>query len=103
MSVILYTASRKTPFLHPTDYEVNVADQKMALFDIARCRLVWKEIAQTIHKLVKESTSPRPLVILIRCEHGLHRSVQTAERLRKEYLNGIHVEVKHLTWEKGAT
>lgn len=108
MSLTIYTASRNHPFSSQVDYEINVADRKMRLFDMSACRVLWAEIAQSIldiaDKFVRldRDMLDKEIIVMIRCHHGLHRSVQTAERLRKEYLCQltIPIRVKHLTWTR---
>ena len=97
----IYTAARKTILPIDPDLEYNVADMKLELLFLPKCKEIWKKIETEILQK-KEEIKERPLEVIIRCEYGQQRSVETANRLKIDYLKNMKVNVKHYSYQPNA-
>jgi RNase adaptor protein for sRNA GlmZ degradation len=106
MSVTIYTGSRKMVMTVVPDLEYNVADMGIQLLDFnGSCRRIWdlldKEIRSKVQELSDEKRREKTVIVLIGCEHGQERSVETAKALKKFYLKDLSVTLRHVSLEKG--
>lgn len=92
-SITIYTASQERKDTPSVDLEFDVAKLGMHLLDFSgKNRRIWLHLDRVITKHLRDG-----LQILIRCQHGKHRSVETAEYLKYTLLRDkAHVTVQHL-------
>lgn len=91
--ITIYTGGDETKFPQ-SDLFYDLCNMGMGIFDKPEN----SKIKQRIQKNILLSYSGKHLVVVIKCRHGLHRSVDTAKAIKRdvERLSNIKVDVIHL-------
>jgi RNase adaptor protein for sRNA GlmZ degradation len=95
MSIKIFTGGSETKFPEIADLTFDVADMGMKLFDFnGKTQQIRKHILSQI-KTHQANNSKQNFVVIVKCDHGLHRSVETAEWIKQKF-DQTNVTLTHL-------